>query len=221
MTSEHDLEVHIFDCDGVLLDSNALKISSLRRSLESVGCHPALVDWAEQDFRRSFGRTRRAHFERFLEQAWSDGYELSKAQMEMAIVEYSKQVERLYKDCDVIVETANYMSGLSDSSQIFVVSASDQAELRDVLPEKFPCIAPDRIFGGPASKKQNIATVLDLHPYGERYFYGDSVQDAVAAASQQVQFMGLTKFSADKEGLTDYCSLHSLACFHDCSEIKL
>ena len=65
MQSKASSDVHIFDCDGVILDSNRLKLEALRSALETVSCPPAFVDWAIKEFRVNFGRTRVEHFDVF------------------------------------------------------------------------------------------------------------------------------------------------------------
>ncbi|MFE7660969.1 HAD family hydrolase [Streptomyces celluloflavus] len=50
----------VFDLDGVLVDSNELKVDCVRDALAAFG--PELVDPFVDEFRRTFGRTRREHF---------------------------------------------------------------------------------------------------------------------------------------------------------------
>ena len=57
---KHD--AFLFDCDGVLLDSNEIKIAALAESLAINGHEPSFIDWACREFRSNFGRTRPDHF---------------------------------------------------------------------------------------------------------------------------------------------------------------
>ncbi|MFD0655240.1 HAD family hydrolase [Streptomyces malaysiensis] len=50
----------VFDLDGVLVDSNELKVECVREALAEFG--PELVDPCVHEFRRTFGRSRREHF---------------------------------------------------------------------------------------------------------------------------------------------------------------
>ena len=47
--------VHIFDCDGVLLDSNQAKIKALTIAMKTVSCPDEYIEWASQEFRQNFG----------------------------------------------------------------------------------------------------------------------------------------------------------------------
>ena len=42
--------IHMFDCDGVILDSNDLKVIALKAALESVGSPIEFVIWAIEEF---------------------------------------------------------------------------------------------------------------------------------------------------------------------------
>ena len=50
----------VFDLDGVVVDSNELKVECMREALAEFGTE--LVDPYIHEFRRTFGRTRREHF---------------------------------------------------------------------------------------------------------------------------------------------------------------
>ena len=96
---------------------------------------------------------------------------------------YSDNVRSLYQKCPIVMDTKSYISKLPLSEKIFVVSASDQIELRSILSNHFPNILPSNIFGGPSSKEENIGNILNNTSYKEAILYGDSIHDARAANS--------------------------------------
>lgn len=213
------VNVHIFDCDGVILDSNMLKLSALRLSFESIDAPLNFIDWAVEEFRTNFGRTRINHFEIFYKHAQLKGFNVTEKIMSKALLYYSNQVVRFYRDCEVIKETRTFIENLSSNCFIFVVSASDQSELRSLLPVKLTKIHSDYIYGGPTSKEENIKTVLDITKSKKIYFYGDSVQDAKAAINTDIHFLGLKKYSADQKSLEKFCNLNNLDCYEDLSKV--
>jgi len=221
MLSDSSTHVHIFDCDGVILNSNSLKLSALRLSLEFIDAPLSFIEWAVEEFRMNFGRTRINHFDIFLRHAETAGYSVTKKIMSDAMLYYSDNVVRLYKDCQVIKETKRYIENLPSNCFIFVVSASDQTELRSVLPIKCSKLHSKNIYGGPLSKVENIKTVLNITKTNNAFFYGDSVQDAIASMNSGIHFFGLKKYSADKKSLDDFCNLNSLDCYEDCSKVIL
>lgn len=215
--------IHIFDCDGVLLDSNSAKIDAIREALELVGCPVRFIRWAEVEFRKNFGRTRQQHFDAFKSQLEISEIHLDPCIMDEAIVIYSNRVISLYFDCDVIQETLSYiMINIDeDSSNLFVVSASDEIELRDILPTKIPQIKRENIFGGPISKIDNLEKVKKINGGGDSVFYGDAVQDAKAAVFAGVKFLGLTKYSADSDALITHCTQNNLRFLNNLSMVNL
>jgi hypothetical protein len=49
-------------------------------------------------------------------------------------------VINLYENCEVIDQTGEFMLGIPEHHSIYVVSASDQEELRDILPKRLAAI---------------------------------------------------------------------------------
>lgn len=220
MQSRIDSEVHIFDCDGVILNSNRLKLEALKDTLEAVNCAPAFVRWATEEFRVNFGRTRAKHFEVFSRCNDISDFNFTFDMAENALEIYGKKVMDLYEKCDIITETGDYISQLSSIRDVWVVSASDQSELRGVLPHKVKCIKSSHVFGGPISKKDNIRKVMELVGGGQFCFYGDAVQDAKAALENGVRFIGLTKYAASPSTLKDFCRKEGLDFYDNCLEVK-
>lgn len=210
---------HVFDCDGVLVDSNALKVDALENTLLSLGSPDEFICWAVEEFRVNFGRTRADHFEAFLQYETDRGYSMDPLCVDWAIEHYGKQVEVLYLSCPVIQESISYLSLNVPYRNSFVVSASSQIELRTVLPMRVPEFSEERIFGGPVKKVENLQEIAAEFGVGDMVFYGDAVQDAIAAMEVGVLFVGLAKFSADPERLKRFCFDNGLICFDSCSEI--
>ena len=210
---------YIFDCDGVLLDSNVPKIEALKNVLISIGAPMKFVDWALHEFKTNFGRTRKQHFDVFMQYEAGDFFKLSPEISLTAIEKYGRRVELLYKNCNVIPEAISFIVDLNDDDEIFVVSASDQSELRNILPSKIPALKKENIFGGPVSKLDNLNNVLKIVSSHSVFFFGDSVQDAQASMSAGVDFLGLSKYAADPMALELFCVKNSLNCIGSLSEL--
>ena len=65
MQSSRAERIHLFDCDGVLLDSNNLKVEALADALFTVGASKEFIDLAIKTFRQNFGKSRLKHFKAF------------------------------------------------------------------------------------------------------------------------------------------------------------
>ena len=221
MRSKFERVIHIFDCDGVILDSNFLKLRALRSALADVGSHESLIDWAEEDFRLNFGRTRAQHFESFGAHASANNYSLTSERLVEAKDKYSEIVLDLYQKCDVIDKTRDYISKIPWDHLVYIVSASEQDELRHIIPAKLDLISPSNIFGGPISKADNIRCILQNYENYSAFLYGDAVQDAKAAIENNVKFFGLTEFYAEQEELINFCDENCLECFSNCLEVAI
>lgn len=197
--------LHLFDCDGVILDSNNLKIKAVQETLNEISYPEALIDIAIENFRKNFGRTRLKHFQVFFEIFSNDKYfPESQTDLHEAIKIYGDKVKALYLYSDIIPETYNFIKKI-DKNNLFVVSASDQEELRQVFLKNLPYIPIKNIFGGPESKSNNIQFILSKKDTNNAILYGDSLHDLEAADKCNINFCGLLKFSADPETLKSAC----------------
>lgn len=219
MQSSHLRRIHLFDCDGVLLDSNNLKIKALADALFAVGASKKFIGLATENFRRNFGISRLEHFKTF-ESIKLESFTLTARLSALAITVYSENVIRLYRECANITATENYISGLPSEEDIFVVSASDQSELRSILPLRFPNILAINIFGGPTSKIDNIANILGDTSRKNVVLYGDSIHDARAAKFHGIEFYGISQYAADADALCVFCGDHNMSVVENCMQIQ-
>lgn len=211
--------VHLFDCDGVILNSNSLKIDALKFALISVGSSKEFINWATEEFRMNFGRSRLEHFQIFEK---NNIFPINSFTSEMSYRcqnIYAKKVQALYCECEIIDETYQYLCKLPLEHSVFVVSSSDEAELKSILPKRLSLVNPVNIFGGPTEKTENIRKILESCESGKVVMYGDSVEDAQSAIKNGIYFCGLTKYSADPDSLISFCRQWSTDCFEHCLEL--
>ena len=117
----------------------------------------------------------------------------------------------------------DYIISISKKDKIYIISASDEDELREILPNKISLFKKKNIYGGPRSKIQNIKTVLNKNNVAitsHVSFYGDAIQDAKASISTNINFFGLTKYSAAPKDLIKFCDKNNLKFFETCGDIK-
>lgn len=212
--------VHVFDCDGVILDSNNSKIEALQKTLSYLGCPNKFINWACEKFRGNFGLPRAAHFEIFSQYKCPTGFRLDQSLLQLFLDHYGLKVQEIYSSCPFIEETISFISK-KDIQNIYVVSASDQIELRNILPNRLAGIETEKIYGGPIKKSKNLQNLVDIEGLENIVFYGDSVQDAKAAIQAGVTFIGLYEYSADADSLKYFCKQNNLLIFKSCLEINL
>jgi len=204
-----DYNVYIFDCDGVLLDSNSSKITAMRKTLESIDCIEGGIDSAVKYFKENFGRSRYHHVEEFLRNHLliRQFPYVNTLNLEHQILDrYSLEVTNLYKSSPIVPYVEKVLGKISNNK--FVASGSEQAQLRDALSCRNLAHYFKGIFGSPVKKVDIVreivkasSTVLDKHIV----MIGDSVADLEAAHSNGIDFIGITKYSNAPNALIDRC----------------
>jgi beta-phosphoglucomutase-like phosphatase (HAD superfamily) len=207
-----DMGIHIFDCDGVILDTNHAKVEAIKQTLNMIISPAIIVSNCVESFRVNFGQTRSEHFKRFADIFFKHGRQDLLLKLAEAESIYTQKVQDLYIRSSVVKETNRYIKALNWESKLYVVSASNQADLRNVLKKKVEYFSEKNIFGGPTSKVKNISNILKLNDPRKTVLYGDSVPDAMAALTTGIGFVGLMKYSADPVGLSEFCSQNDLFC---------
>lgn len=178
----------IFDCDGVVFDSNHSKIKAVEEVLNKLGNKSAVVDLCVNDFSKNFGRTRHEHFIHFKQYYGAQG------ELHDLINLYSELVDDIYMKASF---TEGFVEKFKrDNRRKFVVSASDQEQLRRAFAYRDD-ISFEVILGGPVSKKENLLSLLNQYdfPQEEACYLGDSIKDMNAAQEVGLNFIAYTPFS--------------------------
>jgi len=212
--------IHIFDCDGVLLDSNFFKISAIEETFFELGFQDEFIKWASGEFKANFGMTRLKHFQNFQKNSGIFDKKIDDHILYQAMDIYTDKVLKLYKSSKIIEPTKKYIEALSYKENLYVVSASNQDELRIILPKKYSMFNVKNIFGGPISKHQNVKKISMGNEDRDIFMYGDSIKDAEAAISNNISFIGLTEFATNKDSLIEFCKDNDLVHIKNLSHIK-
>ena len=135
-------KVWFFDCDGVILDSNTVKTEAFRQigQTYSTEAAEALVQYHVEHG----GISRYQKFDFFFREICESlDY---KEQLKQALLEYGKLVSLGLRQCEETVGIRDFLEILNECGDTlrFVVSGSDQEELRRVLKDR----NLDRYFDG-------------------------------------------------------------------------
>jgi phosphoglycolate phosphatase-like HAD superfamily hydrolase len=196
----------IFDCDGVILDSNPLKTSAFR---QVAGIYGPRVAEAMVDFHlRNAGASRYQKFAYMLEQlVGTDPCEDRIAELAGA---FSRCIAATLRTC-AITNGLSVLRELLPTTKWMVVSGSDQAELRQLFDER--CLTSyfdGGVFGSPDSKDTILARVQEsklLIP--PALFIGDSRYDHEAASRAGLDFLFVSNWT-EFSGWRDYVVSHRL-----------
>lgn len=204
--------LHLFDCDGVILDSNFLKVKAIKSALKEIKLPKETISVCVNSFKLNFGKTLKEHFFDF-----QDIFTLKKINSSKNIFErlkhhYQINLDDTYSDARLIEETLGFIKKVKNNSDFFVVSGASECQLKKILPSKVNFIKENLIFGGPLKKEQNIKNILDFKGYKKYFYYGDSVHDGQLCLKLGLNFVGLKKYSLDPLGLGKFCKEESFGC---------
>jgi phosphoglycolate phosphatase-like HAD superfamily hydrolase len=186
----------VFDLDGVLVDSNELKVECMRETLAEFG--PELIDRYVHEFRRTFGRSRREHFLAFhrdylsSEQAAGQGFETF---YERCAGGYAELLAERYPKAPLCPDADRLVRGLSERGlPLYVATGTLTAEAERVLDGHGLAGEFRAVLGGEEPKALRLATALvtvGAAP-GEAVLLGDSRQDLLAAQAVGMGFVLVT-----------------------------
>jgi phosphoglycolate phosphatase-like HAD superfamily hydrolase len=207
MKKSNSTDVYTFDCDGVVLDSNSIKIEAMRGSLKELGFPEKTVHSCLEFFRKNFGISRDRHINYFLDNILDIELGSKKEVSEKLLANFSKRVSLQYvhaKFCDGILD---FLQDIKNPCNI--VSGSDQIELIDVLNKKGVISRFDYILGSPTTKVDNL-TNLKKHYADDvvHYYFGDALGDYEAAKLAGYSFFGVLGCSLVSNALKNKCIAH-------------
>lgn len=219
----HGFAAVVFDCDGVLLDSNELKTACFREVLEAGGYDAGDIARFVEFQRASFGMSRYRLFEALL------GWELAvRPPLDHAelLARYAGALGGRYVTCDATPGMRDVVSSLAARHPVYIASGSDQAELRGVMAERGDAEHFRLILGSPTTKYDNLMLVLeDLRKLGpiepaDVAFVGDAEADLNAARKAGMGFVYMDGFSAAQARMRALAAEHEVPLIADLRELK-
>lgn len=192
MLSLSEYDVYIFDCDGVILDTNKLKIDAMRTALTSIFSDSKQIDICVDYFRNNFGKSRFHHVDVFV----NDYLELDETMKEHAkkliLDAYSSQCKALYLSAEITPGFINFIERLRGHK--YVASGSEQSELREVFQERGLDVYFKGIFGSPVRKSQLVSDIIN-EGATSAIMFGDAISDLEAASVNNIDFIAYLPFS--------------------------
>ncbi|MBT2406345.1 MULTISPECIES: HAD family hydrolase [unclassified Streptomyces] len=189
--------VVVFDLDGVIVDSNELKADCVREVF--AGFPGELVEGFVAEFRRTFGRSRRAHFAAF----HSGGMERGLAGpdfeefYERYAGAYAALLAERYPRAPLCAHAERLVTALSARGvPLHVATGTLTAEAVGVLGGAGLLGAFRSVLGGEEPKSRRLAQILARAGADPReaVLIGDSRQDALAADEAGTDFLLVTRY---------------------------
>ena len=212
-----DYDVYIFDCDGVILDSNQLKIDAMHNALSALVTDATQVKACVDYFRDNFGRSRFHHVDIFIEQFLLLDKNKAAETKQSILDAYSMQCKSLYLQAELTPGFIDFITPLKGNK--FIASGSEQQELRDVFNTRDLDSYFDGIFGSPTKKSDLVANILDITESNNTVMFGDAISDLEAAKINKIDFIAYTPFSNVIEALVEESKAYGFSAVESWTQI--
>ncbi|ERT18523.1 HAD family hydrolase [Pseudomonas putida SJ3] len=190
-----DYATLVFDCDGVLLDSNKVKTQAFYQAALPYGemAAQALADHHVANG----GVSRYKKFSYFLEHIVAQHVE--GPTLEQLLHRYAEHVRSGLLSCD-IASGIRELRAKTPNTRWLIVSGGDQTELREVFAQrKLAEMFDGGIFGSPDAKEEILAREQrNSNIVSPALFIGDSKYDFKAARESNLDFLFLSDWSEVK-----------------------
>jgi phosphoglycolate phosphatase-like HAD superfamily hydrolase len=204
----------VFDCDGVILDSNRIKTDAFRQAASSYGA--VATEALIKHHREHGGVSRYSKFQHFASHiaGFQDPYEI-----ERLVQEYGRLVKSALVDCDIAPGLETLRERTPDTKWL-VASGGDQQELREVFQKRNILGMFDAgIYGSPDPKMDIVTRELAreniAHP---ALFIGDSRYDHEVARAHGMDFIFVRKWS-EFEDLAVYAVSNGIEVIDDLASL--
>jgi phosphoglycolate phosphatase-like HAD superfamily hydrolase len=186
----------IFDCDGVILDSNPVKIDAFRTALADED--PELVEQLIAEHRQTGGVSRYAKLDRFYRKirprrAGEDPAALARE----AVERFAAAAKRGLETCPELPGVREVLVAFRDRNvDVHVVSGGDQDEVREALEARGLTALVSGVHGSPTPKRAHLERLRgegELLPGG--VFFGDAELDMVLAEDFGLEFVFVASVS--------------------------
>lgn len=207
----------VFDCDGVILNSNGVKTQAFYNSTLSYGkaYAQALVEYHV----KNGGVSRYRKYEYFLSSIL--GKEIVQDELNSLLDFFADEVKQGLMSCDV-ADGLEKLREENHHSIWFIVSGGDQAELREIFTARGLNVFFDGgIFGSPDSKDVILQREIVGRGFaGPGLFVGDSQYDYEAATHAGLDFVFVSKWS-EFSGASSYFEGKNISVVDSISDLCL
>jgi phosphoglycolate phosphatase-like HAD superfamily hydrolase len=188
----------IFDCDGVILQSNEIKTKAFAETLRDEPVN--LVKDFIKYHKINGGISRYIKFEYYFRNLKKE-----KNFSEMtnkAINTYAKIIQKQLELVDYIPGCISIINSFKKNNiPCFTISGGDMNELHSIFKARGIFNMFKQILGSPISKEQHIKSlILDNQILKPAIFFGDSYSDMHAAINNNIDFCFVKEFSEWKDG---------------------
>ena len=207
----------VFDCDGVVLNSNVIKTEAYFRTAKNLGASneqaQALVDYHV----RLGGISRYHKFDYYLREILNQS--VTDAEVQVLLDEFSRELEHGLMECE-IAEGLMELREATPNAKWFILSGGDQQEIRTLFVKRnIAYLFDGGLFGSPDNKDEVLAREkasgnLSL----PALFLGDSKYDFEAAIGAGLDFIFLSDWT-EVADWQQYCASNHIQVMQSISSL--
>ncbi len=213
--NEYDLI--IFDCDGVILDSNQLKIDAMKNALIDAGCSNNEINECSHFFANNFGKSRFYHIDYFIENFIDMADKDDDKIRDILLESFSTQCCELYLQAS---EADGVSAVLKRSNAIkCVASGSEQNELQKIFLQRELSQYFTLILGSPTKKVDLVKTILFENSYSRAVMIGDAISDLESASFNGIDFIYYSPLSNVDSQMRELCTSQGYRVIDSFSEV--
>ncbi|MFC1840467.1 HAD family hydrolase [Thermodesulfobacteriota bacterium] len=202
----------VFDCDGVILDSNKIKTDAFRFVLQNEPNE--IVEKFIEYHKTNGGISRYVKFEYFMKNLKPDNKPVMSA--EKYVKAYSDRVKDQLINCSLIPGVRSILEIFNEMKiPCAVNSGGDQEEIREVFAERNLDHFFIEILGSPATKSENLGYLSHNSILSNpSLFIGDALSDYLNAQNYGMDFIFISGYSEWNAGI-EFCTNHNIQYYHD------
>ena len=217
MRSLAEYKTLVFDCDGVVLNSNQLKIQAYFDVAIKFGASETQAQALVDHHVKLGGISRYPKFEYFLREIMQQP--VTEQAMQALLTSFTAEVKRLLIDCEISPYLTHVRNANPDAKWM-IISGGDQAELREIFKQRgIDGLFDAGVFGSPDNKDTILAREITAENIVKpALFIGDSRYDHQASTKAGLDFVFLSAWT-DVEGWQDYCARHQIEVFNHLGDL--
>ena len=209
-------KAYILDCDGVIFDSNQMKISAVEAVLLNYKKYSdSSIGSCIENFKNNFGKSRYWHVKEFIKILTIPLNKKSLFQNAF-LKDYSEIVSKNYKNVNLCEGVEEFLK--KNTLDKYIVSGSDEDELKEIFKYRNLDKYFKQIYGSPKTKIDNISEILSNNLNLQFTMIGDAYSDYIAAKENGIKFIYYKKYSVDHKIVNNLIkdkNIHELTCWRD------
>ena len=198
----------VFDCDGVILDSNKLKTQAYYDTAISYGANETQAQTLVNHHVQYGGISRYPKYEYFIREIM--GQAVTNEALKTLLDRFAYEIHRGLLNC-ALAQGLGYLRDATLESRWMLVSGGDQAELRTLFAEReIDGMFDAGIFGSPDNKDMILTReIANGNLEQPAIFFGDSRYDHQAAVRAGLDFVFVSGWT-ELEEWQKYCAENNI-----------